>query len=444
VEAMNNFPENRLKKFFTEDIERRYYIGFGIGLLLLIIAIIISIVVFPGQFLDIVSYPLIIYFILAQIVGGFAFITGYIPIAKWIIEQLTKSSKKKGYDEKKEKELVRKLAEIEKKEKRETKEIQKINEEVIFQEKYLEKKIEEGEYSRFKIWREKRKIEKKQEEIDKRMKELKEEVEKVCKECEEKLNGRRSKIEEKVLKKQEEMDPKRFKLILIIPLYVMTAIGIFIALWAIISSIIIWANNGITPTNFAFRVVDKIDWAFTNDIIKGISGGVSMLTVYIIPAVKKIKNPDIDFTPHNLAGRRRKISDWWKRKVSKDYRTLINRQFTDLQKYYFDIKQVLRQALLIPIGIAQFIVAPIGGLAIALGTKTGIERKEPNKMDNYILIIIAGAFIGILLFIYISGIAEAIKEIKIVVIIAKLLYGLSVAASFFIFSRMPISDHETL
>ncbi|MEA2071284.1 MAG: hypothetical protein U9O98_08340 [Asgard group archaeon] len=239
------------------------------------------------------------------------------------------------------------------------------------------------------------------------------------------------------------MDPRRFKFILLVPLYVMVGVGGYIAISAIIKGIII-AVQGVDTTSLVVRVIDKIDLVVVNEYYKGIIISVVIVIFYILPSIKLLKDPEAQIGPQRLDGRRRKISDWWKRRVTKDYRTLINRQFEDLRKHYWDIKQIIAKALLIPIGLAQLIVAPIGGMAVVMGIKTSVQRKKLEKYELVIQIIIGVALIGLLLASSFTLVARQIRSLPAVMIISKLLYGLALIFSFYTFTRMPIAQTDKI
>ncbi|MCG3253058.1 MAG: hypothetical protein KAX09_04355, partial [Candidatus Heimdallarchaeota archaeon] len=84
------------------EVDRNYYIAFISGLIVLLLTIILTATLkgVNTSWLDVVFYPLIIYFIFQQILSGFGFITGYIPIAQKIINWLQRTAKKKSYSEK--------------------------------------------------------------------------------------------------------------------------------------------------------------------------------------------------------------------------------------------------------------------------------------------------------------------------------------------------------
>lgn len=431
------------REFLQEEVEKKYYLGFSLGLITLIITIVI-IVVTKADYLAVITYPTIAYFILQQVLAGFGFITGYIPVAQWIIKQLKKSAKKKQYSEKDLKKIDEKCKKLEEQIKEREVTFKKKLKELDDQELNLNRQIKNGELVN------KRKIRKVRNKINGERKKLEKEYKDYCKKNEEERKNLleqkkeyRGKREEELLKKQEE-NPTLFKLILIVPLYVMTAVGIFLSIWAIVQTIIYWITGSTESTNIAIRTFNALDMALTNDIYKGILSCVAIFTFYLLPSIWLLKDPEKPLGPKVYKGFRRKVSDWWKRKVTKDHRTLLQRQFDDLRRLYWEVKQIIGNALLIPMGIAEFALAPIGGLAIALGVKKSFEKENPlKKYEHVFMIIVSITFIGLLLFMHIAGIARTIRrDFKAVFFISRLIYGLSIIASFVVFTRMPISDVE--
>ncbi len=432
----------------VKKVDKSYYIAFTTGLIVLIITIVL-VATLKGEnvtYLDIVFYPLLVYFIFQQVLSGFGFITGYVPIAQKIIGSLTRSAKKKAYSEKDilklEKELER-LDEVENKKKEEYK---KLDQELDQKEKLIEEKIAAGSWSKRKIKREKEKLEDRRLELKKEKKKFETEVDKEKEKIDEIKKEYRGKFAERVIHRQEEQEPRKFKLIMLVPLYVMMILGIVLSLFTIIRAIIVWPGSTIPASEFLQNVVGFLGTLdLINEIYKGIIAAVSIITFYIIPAVKLFRNPEKDIAPKVLTGRRRRISDWYRRRIKKDHRTLLNRQFEDLRRYYYDIKQIIGRSLLIPIGLSQLIIAPIGGLSVVLGIKSGIKRERLEKYENMLLIIVASSLMGILVASYLFFYAKEIKSIhSMIVIIMKLLYVAFLIYSFMIFTRSPVSDVDEL
>ena len=434
--------------FSFRDIDRNYYIAFTSGLIVLILTIILT-AVLRGEntsWLDVVFYPLIIYFIFQQVLSGFGFITGYIPIAQKIINWLQRTAKKKSYSEKDIKKFDKKLDELERKEKREHKRIKSIEKEISKKEAVIKEKRESGSWSE-------RKINREEERIEKQIRELKQEeinvddyYSKEKQEIKDKKSEIRGKFGEKMVRKQEEMDPKRFKLIMLVPIYFMMILGIILSLISIIRAIIIWPGDEKVANEFLQNIVDALGVLdLINEYYKGIIAAVFIITFFIIPAVKLFKNPEIDIAPKILTGRKRRVSDWWKRRIKKDHRTLLVRQFEDIRRYFYDIKQIIGRSLLIPIGLSQLIVAPIGGLSIILGLKSGVKRERLEKYENLLLIMVACALMGILVASYLVFYAKELKTIhSIIVILMKTVYIAFLIYSFRIFTRSPLADVDEI
>ncbi|MBK5114798.1 MAG: hypothetical protein KGD59_07180 [Candidatus Heimdallarchaeota archaeon] len=434
--------------FSFKEIDRSYYIAFISGLIVLLLTIILTATLkgVNTSWLDVVFYPLIIYFIFQQVLSGFGFITGYIPIAQKIIYWLQRTAKKKSYSEKDVKKFDNKLNELERKEKREHNRIKSIEKEISKKEAVLKEKREAGSWSERKIRREEERIEKEVRELKQEEMNIDDYYSKEKQEINDKKSKIRGKFGEKMVQKQEEMDPKRFKLIMLVPIYFMMILGIILSLISIIRAFIVWPGDATPASEFLQTVVNALGVLdLINEYYKGIIAAVFIITFFIIPAVRLFKNPEKDIAPKVIVGRQRRVSDWWKRKIKKDHRTLLVRQFEDIRRYYYDIKQIIGRSLLIPIGLSQLIVAPIGGLSIILGLKSGVERKRLEKYENLLLIIVAGALMGILVAAYIFFYAKEVKTIhSIIVILMKLLYIAFLIYSFRIFTRSPLADTDEL
>jgi len=429
--------------FSFKEIDKSYYIAFTSGLIVLILTIILT-AVLRGEntsWLDVVFYPLIIYFIFQQVLSGFGFITGYIPIAQKIINWLQRTAKKKSYSEKDIKKFDKKLDELERKEKREHKRIKSIEKEISKKEAVIKEKRESGSWSERKIRREEERIEKQIRELKQEEVNIDNHYSKEKEEIKDKKSEIRGKFGEKMVRKQEEMDPKRFKLIMLVPIYFMMILGIILSLISIIRAFIVWPGDKILANEFLQNVIDALGVLdLINEYYKGIIAAVFIITFFIIPAVKLFKNPEKDIAPKILTGRKRRVSDWWKRRIKKDHRTLLVRQFEDIRRYFYDIKQIIGRSLLIPIGLSQLVVAPIGGLSIILGIKSGVKRERLEKYENLLLIIVACALMGILVAAYLVFYAKELKAIhSIIVIIMKTLYIAFLIYSFRIFTRSPLA-----
>ncbi|NHJ86461.1 MAG: hypothetical protein FK734_13435 [Asgard group archaeon] len=442
--------KSKVATFLKEEFDKKYYFGFGIGLITLIITLIL-VSIFKGEtvtYIEIIYYPLIVYFIFQQVLSGFGFITGYVPIAQKIIRRLTRSAKKKAYSQNdcdKCDSDLHKLENIVKQKKKEYKILEQENEK---KRKHLEER-KATTTNRFFLIRIKREIERNTAEKEALFKEKKKfeiDCEKEKKKIIERKGQYRRRMEEKIITKQESIDPHKFKLIMLVPLYVMMIVGIALSLFSIIKAIIVWPANAQPASEFLQRVVNVLGVLdLINEYYKGVIAAVSIITFFIIPAVKRFRNPERDIRPQIITGRKRKISDWYYRRIKKDHRTLLGRQFDDLRRYYYDIKIFIGNNLLIPIGLSQLIVAPIGGLAVILGMKTGIQRKKIERYENIILIIVASALLLILVSAYLFFYAKEIKNIhSIIAILMKTLYIIFLVYSFVIFTRAPISDVDEL
>ncbi|MHA1586850.1 MAG: hypothetical protein ACTSUW_05865 [Candidatus Heimdallarchaeota archaeon] len=430
------------------EVDRNYYIAFISGLIVLLLTIILTATLkgVNTSWLDVVFYPLIIYFIFQQILSGFGFITGYIPIAQKIINWLQRTAKKKSYSEKDINKFEKQLDGLERKEKREHNRIKSIEKEISKKEAIIKEKRESGSWSDRKISREEERIEKQIRELKQEERNIDDHYSKEKQEIKDKKSEIRGKFGEKMIQKQEELDPKRFKLIMLVPIYFMMILGIILSLISIIRAFIVWPGDTTPASGFLQTVVNALGVLdLINEYYKGIIAAVFIVTFFIIPAWRLFKNPERDIAPKILTGRKRRASDWWKRRIKKDHRTLLVRQFEDMRRYYYDIKQIIGRSLLIPIGLSQLIVAPIGGLSIILGIKSGVKRERLEKYENLLLIIVACALMGILFAAYIFFYAKEVKTIhSIIVILMKLLYIAFLIYSFRIFTRSPLADVEEL
>ncbi|NHJ04352.1 MAG: hypothetical protein EAX90_05985 [Candidatus Heimdallarchaeota archaeon] len=419
-----------------------YYIGFSIGLIALILTLVL-VSIYKGEdvtWAQIIFYPLLVYFIFQQVLSGFGFITGYVPIGQKIIRRLTKSAKKKAYSEKDVKYLEKSLEELENREKNAKNDYNKLEKKLNIQYKKLSEKEAQGFFSKRRTNKQIKNVEKKKKELNNEREKFDSEMNEKKENLKEKLKRYRGRLEEKVVKKQEEMDPKRFKLIMLVPIYVMMIIGVVLSIFFIIKAIIVWPGNSVPASQVLQSIVNALDILdIINEYYKGIMAGVSITTFYIVPAIKLIRNPEKEVAPQVFQGRKRKISDWWKRRVTKDTRTLLNRQFEDLRRYYYDIKIIIGRSLLIPIGLSQLIVAPIGGLSVVLGVKSGIRREKLKRYENVFLVI------AILAVAYFSFFAKEIKSMhSMLQIIMKLIYISFLVVSFYLFTRQPIAKVNEL
>ncbi|NHJ32333.1 MAG: hypothetical protein FK732_05690 [Asgard group archaeon] len=426
---------SRIAEFFLTTVDRKYYWGFGIGLIVLIITLIL-IAIYRGstKWLDILIYPLLVYFIFQQVLSGFGFITGYIPLAQDIINWLTKISKKKAYSEKDIEKIEKEHEKIEDEERKETKKIKEELAKIDKKEEELSRKEESGRWSERKIKREKARNKKKRIELEEDRKEIEDNYSKEKKKLKEKQKQYRGKITEKVITKQEELDPRQFKLIMLLPIYIMMAIGIVLTLIGFISPIVRWAEIGID-----LPIIDRLDQV--NEIYKGIVAIWGIINFFIIPTIRIYRDPTREYIPRFKEEKKRRFQIFRRRK--KDPRTVLNRQFEDLRKYYWDIKMIIRKALFIPIGFSMLIAAPIGGDSIILGIKTAIRRKEMEKYELILQIVIAVILIVMVGLSYFFFIARQLKNIHpMMSIILKIIYGSFLVYSFILFTRQPIAQKE--
>lgn len=439
MNELENEPKPSVKEFLFETFDKKYYWGFSIGIFVLITTIILIHFLKDDttSWLLIFAYPLLAYFIFQQVLSGFGFITGYIPIAQDIINWLSKTSKKKAYSEKEAKKWDKEIDKLEAKEKKEKKNFNKKEKQLNKKKKELEQRQETGRWKKRKAKKELAKLEKKAKELKNDQEEFEEELEKEKKKLKQKQKQYRGKLSEKVIITQEDIDPRRFKLIMLVPIYIMIVVGIVLTLIGFINPIILWANG--TPIG-ALDTLDRI-----NEYYKGIMAAVGITALYIIPAIRIYRDPTKAFISRAKEEKKRRRILFFIR-PKKDPRTTLNRQFEDMRKYYWRIKQVIRNALFIPIGLSMLIVAPIGGLSVVLGVKTTIQRKKMEKYDLIIQIIIAVFLIGLVVPSYFSFFANFLKTgiHPIIPIITKIIYGAFLIYSFVLFSRNPIADMDEI
>ena len=420
--------------FFMNELDKKYYWGAGIGTLVLIITLIlIGTLRGTTPWLEIFAYPLLVYFITQQVLSGFGFITGYIPIAQHIINWLSKTSKKKAYSEKEAAKWEETIQKLEKKEEKEEREIEKKEKEAEKKEKQIKENKESGKWKRRKLRREEGKLEILKTEIIDDKKSLEEHVTKEKDELKRLQKEYRGKMSEKIITRQEDLEPRRFKLIMLVPLYVMLIFGLVLAVFGIITTSIRWSSGIIIP------VLDTLE--IVNQIYKGIMAGVSITFMLIVPAIRTLRTPEKEFKViYKEEVEKRRRFTIFRRKKKKDHRTILNRQFEDLRKYYWSIKQRLKNALLIPIGVSMLIVAPLGGTSIVLGAKTTFQRKQMERYELVLQIIIAFVLIGMVATTYFSFFASFLRGIPIIAIITKLIYISMLIYSFVLFTRQPIHD----
>ncbi|GAG09590.1 unnamed protein product, partial [marine sediment metagenome] len=261
-----------------------YFIAAGIGLVVLIVTIvIIHYTRGTKPWLEIFAYPLLAYFIFHQIISGFGFITGYFPVAQDIIKWLSKTAKKKDYDPEDIQKLEDKLDYIEAEEREVHNKLDRKLSELENKEQKSQQKYEQGKWSDRKIRREMDKIVKKKKELNnevaKNEKHYSQEKENIRKQ----LKEYRGKFSDKILTKQEELEPNRFKLIMLVPIYVMTILGIVLTLIGMINPIIRWANGIPIPI---LDTADKV-----NEYYKGIMAIITIISIYIIPAIRALRDP---------------------------------------------------------------------------------------------------------------------------------------------------------
>lgn len=424
-------------KHLLAMIDKKYYLAFIIGTLLLVLTI-VFVSVFEGNFLGLIFYPMLIFSFFTQIMSGFGFITGYIPIAQKIINWLSKGAKKKPYSQKKVKTFEHRLKELDSKEEKQKK---------VFEDK--EKKLkdahqlldeETSSISTVQKEKELTKLASEKEKLEIEKKEFQQKIQMKKENLQKDTAKHRSKFEEKMVETQEEMYPQRFKLIMIIPIYLMTVAGVFLTVLVIIKAILIISLGSGIETNNLYQVLEIIERIIANKYYKGVMSVITILTFYIIPSIKKIRNPEVNLAPQDFQGKRRKFSDWWKKRVTKNFRGIINDQFEDLERHYWEIIQIFGKSLLIPMGLAEFIIAPLGGMSIVLGYKFAIKKQKLQKYELILQIIIACFLLGMLITLFLPFITTNFNNIHPSInILSQLIYGVSLLFSFFLFTRMEIS-----
>jgi hypothetical protein len=417
--------------------DKNYYIAAGIGLVVFIITIVI-IYYTKGSTTtwgQVIFYPLIVYFIFQQTLSGFGFITGYFPLAQDIIRWLSRTARKKAYNQEDIQKLEDELEEIEGEEKSVNKKIDFRLDNAKDRKQFCQDKIDQGKWFTRKANREMRKAEKKIHDLEKDKQDCKTKYKKEKDKIKKQMKEYRSKFSDKVLTRQEELEPTKFKLIMLIPIYVITIVGIILSIIGLINPIKFW----ITGTTIA--PLDTVD--IVNEYYKGIMAAVGIVTIYIVPAVRTIRDPSRFYLAKECEAidTRRRFLFFRIGKRKADTRSILNRQFEDIRKYFFDIKTWIRRNLLIPMGLSMLIIAPIGGMSVYQGIKTGIRRKEPNKWDWIMHIVIAAAFICVIVPSYATYISRFLKnEIHpIISIIIKLIYITFLILSFVLYTRQPIA-----
>jgi len=434
--GIENKQESRVAKFFLDTIDKKYYWGFGIGTAIYLMTLILVLVYIepPRPWEKIFFYPLLVYFTFQQVLSGFGFITGYIPLAQDIINWFTKISKKKAYSAN---EIEKIELECKKIEEKERKEIKKVREELIKVEKKEEEillKEESGKWSQRKIRREKVRNENKRAELEEDRNDIEDNYSKEKKKIKDKQKQYRGKITEKVITKQESLDPRKFKLIMLLPIYVMMIVGIILTLIGFINPIVRWVDIGINLP--AINTLDRI-----NEIYKGIVAIWGSISFFIIPSIRIYRDPSREYIPRYKEEKKRRFLFF--RRIKKDPRSILNRQFEDLRRYYWDIKMIIRKALFIPIGLSMLIAAPIGGDSVVLGIKTVIQKKEMEKYELILQIIIAIILIIMVGLSYFFFIARDLKNIHpMMAIILRIIYGSFLIYSFILFTRQPIVQRE--
>ncbi|NPE08462.1 MAG: hypothetical protein GNW80_09310 [Asgard group archaeon] len=423
-------------------IDKKYYFAFAVGTLILVVTI-VFVSVFDGNFLGLIFYPMLIFSFFTQIMSGFGFIIGYIPIAQKIINWLTKTSKKKPYSQKKIKAIEKELEKLKLKEEKQKR---------IFEEK--ESKLEDNHQllndEKSSLSSEQKEIElrknaNEKEKLLKEKKEFQQEIQNKKEDLQKEIDKHRSKFEERIIDTQEEIYPQRFKLIMIIPIYLMTIVGVLLTIAVIVKAILIINLGSGVETNTFYLVLDTFERIIANKYYKGVMSVISVLSFYIIPSVKKIRNPEVNLAPKDFKGKRRKLSDWWKKRVTRNFRGIINDQFEDLERHYWEIIQTIGKYLLIPIGLAEFIIAPLGSMTIVLGYKFAIKKQKLQKYELILQIVIACFLLGMILILFLPFMTTNFNNIHPSVnILSQLIYGVSLLASFLLFTRMEISKVEKI
>ena len=417
-------------------IDKKYYLAFTIGSVILVMTIIL-VSVFDGNFLGLIFYPMLVFSFFTQIMSGFGFITGYIPIAQKIINWLSKGAKKKPYSQKKAKIFESRLEELNLKEEKQKKIFEEKERKLIETHQLLNDEkttISAGEKDKEQI-----KFAKEKEKLEKEKKEFHQEILKEKDDLQKEIAKHRSKLEEKIVETQEEMYPQRFKLIMIIPIYLMAIAGVLLTVAVIIKAILIISLGSGFETNNFYQVLETIERVIANKYYKGAMSVITVLTFYIIPSIKKIRNPEVNLAPQDFTGKKRKLSDWWKKRVTKNFRGIINDQFEDLERHYWEISQIIGKYLLIPMGLAEFIIAPLGSMSIVLGYKFAIKKQKLQKYELILQIVIACFLLGMIITLFLPFITTNLNTHPSVNILGQLIYGVSLLVAFFIFTRMKIS-----
>ncbi|MHA1124247.1 MAG: hypothetical protein ACTSSB_04745 [Candidatus Heimdallarchaeota archaeon] len=439
-------PKTSFVEFFRDKMDKKYYWGFGIGTLILVVTIILIYFLKGDSYtwLEIFAFPLIVFFITQQVLSGFGFITGYIPIAQYFINWLTKGSKKKPFSEKEVAKWEKTIQELEEKEDKENQKIKKKEKEADKKEKAILENKESGKWKGRKLRREEGRLDKLQVEIADDKKSIEEHITKEKNELKELQKQYRGKFSEKIISRQEDLEPRRFKLIMLVPLYVMLVIGLGLAIFSIVTTSIHWA----VPENLnnLISADDKdplISLYIVNEIYKGIMAVVSIVFMLIVPSIRALIDPAKEFKViYKEEEEKRRRFAIFRRRRKKDHRSLLNRQFEDLRKYYWSIKQRIKNALLIPIGMSMLIVAPLGGTSIVLGAKTTFQRKRMERYELILQIILAAVLIGMVATTYFSFFARFIRGIPFIALITKLIYMAMLILSFVLFTRQPIAELE--
>jgi len=431
-------PKRTILKDWLND--RKYPISATVGLIVLVGAIII-IHFYRGTkpWLEIFAYPLLLYFIFQQILSGFGFITGYVPIAIDIINWLNKTAKKKSYDKEDIEKLESELKQIEDYVKREKEELGKKEKKLSQKELQIATKKETGKWSEWKIRREEKKLRKEKAKLAKEQKELEEKFAERKEKIKKKLKEYRGKLSEKIITKQEQIEPHKFKLIMLVPIYVMLVVGIVLALIGLINPIVRWATG---QTVHSLDILDII-----NEYYKGIIAAWGIISFYIIPSIRILKDPTKEYIPRmKVVEERRRFRFFFRRRKKEDIRTILNRQFEDLRKYYWDIKQLIGKALLIPIGLSMLIAAPLGAMSVTLGVQTSIRKRKTRPHELVVLILVAIALICMVVPTYFSFFARFLKTgiHPIIPILLKIIYIPFLILSFVLFMRQPIASIKNI
>ncbi|GAI01696.1 unnamed protein product, partial [marine sediment metagenome] len=119
-------------------------------------------------------------------------------------------------------------------------------------------KRESGSWSDRKISREEDRIEKQIRELKQEEMNVDEHYSKEKQEIKDKKSKIRGKFGEKMVQKQEDLDPKRFKLIMLVPIYFMMVLGIVLSLISIVRAFIVWPGDAILADGFLKIVVDAL------------------------------------------------------------------------------------------------------------------------------------------------------------------------------------------